>query len=251
MRIHGRIATIDVEREQLVVCRTHLALRPMLALALGRPVHHRCLDVVLGDESALFDRSGQPTDLASLAEGDPATLIGRFRLDPPLAEQELVFVAGVVLVGEPGRFTRIRGWVDSPVDDEDRFELEVGPGEPFVEGTLLAVQLQEGTKLFSWPGRPLAPEDVVPGLRARVVGVLQLSNPLPDPINAAWVRLEFVPDRAVLRGTLEEVSDDGGRLVLSTLVTRLEADVYAVEGPGACWIARTVIAFDALEEVAE
>ena len=207
------------------------------------------------------------------------TLVGRFRLERPVAQHELVFVAGVLLAGEPGSFTRIRGWVDSTVDASDRFDLEVGPGEPFVEGTTLAVQLQQGTLLFSWPGFPLEPEDVEPGLRARVVGVLQLSDVEPDRINAAWVRLQFVPpDREVLRGVIDEVSANGARLVLATdagsecvdvgvaaeviritagpegsaseriprgaLVAGVEADVTALEVPGRCWLAQTVITFE-------
>jgi hypothetical protein len=286
VRIHGRVQRIDAAEERLVVCRTHVALRPLFALSVGQPVHHRCVDVALGEDGSVFDRNGEPTDLASLSEGDPVTSVGRFHHERLRDGRGLEFVAAVMLVGEPGSFTRIRGWVDSPVDDEGRFDLEVGPGEPFVEGTLLAVQLQEGTKLFSWPGIPLGVEDVEPGLRARVVGVLQLSDVDPDQINAAWVRLEFVPpDREVLRGTIEEVADGGGRLVISTgdgsvcadlpagtpvflittgpdgssseriprgaLVAGLETDVYAVEGPDACWIAHTVIAFDEVDEEVE
>jgi hypothetical protein len=236
----------------------------------------RCLDVHMLDDGALFDENGEPIRLGSVEEGQRATVFGH--ITHTSDRRHLRLLGELVLLGEPGTFTRLRGVVDSELDDSDRFDLAIAPGQGFSEDSVLAVQLFPTSKLFSRSGMALSRDHIELGLGAAATGVIVLSSMDPDMIRTAVLVLAVEkPDIGKLRGEITRIAldarkigiedeesgetvcvdvpvhaaiflidEDGSqseRIRLQDLEIGDTTDVYGRPGDDECFIAHVIIAF--------
>ena len=219
VRIHGLVKNVDPESASFELC--HLR-RPLAWLAMhpadesedDRPPIRRCVDVGVLDDASIFDRNGDPATFADITEDEQATVVGHVK---PTAGH-LQLLAELVLLGQRGTFTRLRGVVASELDGDDRFDLEIAPGQGFVEGSTLAAQLFESTRIFSRAGMELSRDQIELDLLARVTGVIALSNEDVDLIKTAVLVLDLEgPGVERLRGVIREIDDEARRLELAEL----------------------------------
>jgi hypothetical protein len=186
--------------------------------------HDRCVDVAVDDDTSLFDASGDPIELDALATGDRPWVLGRFTRD---FDDGLDLGAEVVQLGDD--VLAVDGEVASEVDADDRFDLELEPGQGIVtDDGLLAIQLQDGSKVFRRTGEPLEPDDIEVGDLARAVGVLALSSSEDDALKAAWVVLDLAAaETSRIEGRIVDVEGGGARIGVETDDGTLCVDVPA------------------------
>jgi hypothetical protein len=172
-----------------------------------------CSTVDVVSDTSLFDENGDPIELADLQPDDTAWVLGRFVRD---GDEDLDFEAEVVQQGDD--IEALDGEVASEVGADDRFDLELDAGQGIiVPGNLLAIQLQEGTKVFRRDGQELLPDDITPGDPARAVGVLALSTTEEDVLKAAWVVLDIAAlGLQRIEGEIESVANGGARIQVQT-----------------------------------
>jgi hypothetical protein len=168
-----------------------------------------CIDVHVDGDTSFFDEDGDPGVFADLMLGDPAWVLGRFLQD---GDEHLDFLAEVVQQGDD--VVTVDGSALSAVGVDDRFELELDPGQDIEgDGGLLQVQLQDGTKLFLRNGDEIQPGDILVGDPASAVGVL--SSMEDDLLKAAWVVIGPAgTDRT--SGDITAVAGGGAQLDLDT-----------------------------------
>lgn len=267
-----------------------------------------CLTVNLFGDTTAFDENGDPIDLAALMVGDPVTVIGLLRAsgggshdvsDPEevgeasavdsdadaqhefdLDDADIELDAIVIESGPLEAFSRLSGEVGTPVDPTSHtFDLDLDPGQGFVDPTTLPVLLQDETAVLARDGFRLGDGAIVPGTAAEAFGVLDPPE-APERMKAAAVVL-FVPDSTLERrsgeianvdptagrfdlisssagtqcielkpdATVLLVEDVGGSTASSREVTLddlsegMQADAYGEPGAGSCFEAQMVIAF--------
>jgi hypothetical protein len=215
--LRGTVEEIDRQAETFLLCDTHPVSRP---LGNGRETDYDrdqndpddrddfCVQVAVTDDTSFFDEAGDPALLDDLREGDDASVLGRFRRRN---DEDLVFEAAVVQIGDAS--IALDGAALTGVGADDRFSMELDSGQGVVteDGTLL-VQLQDGTRIFSRRGTPLAPQDIEVGDRVRSVGVLSLSA-VDDLLKAAYVVVDQeARDHARVDGEITSVANGGASL---------------------------------------
>jgi len=175
-----------------------------------RPIR-RCIPVVMADDGALFDENALPIRLGDLEDGAEVTAAGRIRP----TQDHLMFVAGLVLVGARGHFGRLVGRIDSVLNDADQFDLLLRPGQGYVEGSVLAVQLFPTSKLFSRSGMTIEREHIELELKAAATGLVDLSNTGHDVINTPLLIVQLEPDDSDrLDGTITRLDLPSRHLLL-------------------------------------
>lgn len=206
VRLSGEASAVDPGAGTLELCGT----------GVNRD-WNGCIDVDAA-QSSIFDANG-PLMLDNIAEGDALTVIGFLRPaargerhdddDDDLEHHNLLMEAVVIEVGPPGSFVSLNGSARSaPADAMAAFDFEIDPGQGFVAGQQIDVQLQQGTRFFSREGQELDFDAIAADRMATVDGVLMLSNTTTDALNAALVVLDASPSTQ-LSGeiqTLEETS---------------------------------------------
>ena len=151
--------------------------------------------------------------------------------------------------------------------------MSIDPGQGFVAGSEVLVQLQQGTKIINRYGDPLGVADIDVGVPLMVDGVLDIAVD-PDVLYAALIIIDTDAARlTTLRGTLGAnpdgscglnlVTAEGDRSIRFDADTRaylvsdsrseqvdpgelppgLSADVYGVPHTDGCFDAETIIAF--------
>jgi hypothetical protein len=150
-----------------------------------------CVEIRVVDGTSIFLAKAVPGEFSELVNGQPATVLGRFLLNG----EDLRVVAEVVQQ-DPGSVEKVRGVIASEVV-EDLFDLEVDPARiPDLPDNLIAVLMQNGTKIFSRSGKLLDPELDDPiqiGRRARVVGYVDLTEGA-EQIDASVVMVDLPED---------------------------------------------------------
>jgi hypothetical protein len=198
VRLEGTIAEIDLAAQKLVLCDTH---RVFLANARQDDgARSRCVDVRVGADTSIFDSEGQPAALADLAVNDVVAALGRFRVD---AGEALVFDAAWIQQGGFAAGIAVTGEIVTG-ESGGEFTIAPDPDGPVPTSDLL-VRLQGGAKLFDRAGDPVAPGDLVPGLRVRVFGVLAGSD--PERLDASLVFVRERSDQVRLHGAVTEPFD--------------------------------------------
>jgi hypothetical protein len=130
--------------------------------------------------------------------------------DPNDDGVEIVFFAYVVEIGVPGTFDRVSGTVASTVDANGEFDLAIGDGSSG-GASIVAAQLQDGTRIFAKGGFELAESAIVPGTPTEIDGVFAS----PSRLKTALVVLDIDPDRVdALRGRIVTIDDVIRRLLL-------------------------------------
>lgn len=202
VRLSGVVDDVDLEGGSFRLCRTHYVSRPgpfgdPMTLAPGdhadeeERVRDFCVEILVDDDTSIFDEAGDPVDLGALAIGDPASVLGRFaRLDDDedegaseeptlqthgdgedgLHDRKLLVLAKVVQLGPPGTTAHFRGVALGPVE-EGGLELSLDPGQEGGGDTLL-VLLSEGTKVVSRRGEMLSTDDIEEGVPLHAFGVV-------------------------------------------------------------------------------
>lgn len=245
VRLSGEAGEVDSAAGTLEVCGTRV-----------NRDWGGCIDVD-AEHSSIFDTNGVLI-LDSILKGDPLTVIGFLRPAPAgslhrerhddddddndneshehdddYQRHDLLMEAVVIEVGSPGSFLSLNGSAQSaPVGALDAFEFEIDPGQGFVAGQHIDVQLLEGTRVFSRKGQELEFGAVEVDTKATVDGVLMLSNEVSDKLNASLVVLDASPATTQLTGkivaleaaSLTLLTDTGDRCVAFDVDT----DVFMV-----------------------
>jgi len=281
VRLSGEAAEVDPVAGTLELCGTRV-----------NQDWDGCIDVDAA-QSSIFDADGALT-LDQIDEGDELTVIGFLRPaaagslrnerhgddngyhehDDDYEHHNLLMEAVVIEVGAPGSFISLNGSARStPADAMAAFDYEIDPGQGFVTGQHIDVQLLQGTRIFSRKGEELDFSVIEVGTKATVDGVLMLSDTAPDTLNAALVVLDASATTQLTgeiigtpqAATLTLLTDSGDRCVAfdddtdvfmvnllddGTLVTRItvadlesgqKVDVFGAEGTDGCFVAQSII----------
>lgn len=284
VRLSGEAAEIDPVAGTLELCGTRV-----------NQDWDGCIDVDAA-QSSIFGTDGALM-LNDIVKGDELTVIGFLRPaaagslrrerhgdnddddnghhehDDDYEHHNLLMEAVVIEVGAPGSFISLNGVAQSaPADAMAAFDYEIDPGQGFVAGQFIDVQLLQGTRIFSRKGQELDFSAVEVGTKATVDGVLVLSNTTPDALNAALIVLDasattqLTGEIETLQATtltlLTDVGDrcvafdddtdvfmvtllDDGTLATRITVEELESgqkiDVFGAEDAGGCFDAHSII----------
>ncbi len=305
VRLHGVIDDIDRDDREFKLCETDVPVR--LRDDEEDYQTRGCIQVDVVRATSIFDADGQPARFRDLVEGEEATVYGRFRREDDSHDRDedddndidvashddgardgdddrdddrnhhemddLELVAEIIELGVEGTFQQLDGVAESVVDADDRFTMSIDPGQGFVAGSEVAVQLQQGTKIINRHGETLGAGAIEPGIQMMVDGVLDISVE-PDVLFAALIVIDTDAARLdKLSGTLGAnpdgscgfnlatdsgdrsirydadtqayvVSDSGSEQVsVDDLPDGAAADVYGEEGIDGCFDAETIIAF--------
>lgn len=177
-----------------------------------RPWMRRCSNVVLVDAPSIFDENGEPARVGAIDNGDEVSIVGRATRGDT---RRLAVLTKLVLIGERGTFTNLRGHVVSDYDAaSDQFDLAIAPGQGFDDESEITVQLFDTSLLYSRTGMALEREHIAVDLRARSTGVISLSGE-GGVIKTAVLILDIEgPTTDKLEGLLSSVEPDAGTLGL-------------------------------------
>jgi hypothetical protein len=307
VRLHGVIDDINRDDREFKLCETDVPVR--LRDDEEDYQTRGCIQVDVVRATSIFDADGQPARFRDLVEGEEATVYGRFRREDDSYDREeaddtvidlaspddgptssdsdgdreaarrhhemddLELVAEIIELGVEGTFQQLDGVAESLVDADDRFTMSIDPGQGFVAGSEVAVQLQQGTKIINRQGDALGASAIEPGVQMMVDGVLDIAVE-PDVLFAALIVIDTDAARLEkLTGTLGAnpdancgftletdggdrsigydastrayvVSDSGSDQVsVDALPDGAVTDVYGEEAINGCFDAETIIAF--------
>jgi hypothetical protein len=185
-----------------------------------------CVEIVTldsGNKTSFFEDDGSPAAFDAVDDGDDASVLGRFRREEDDGE-DLVFIAEVVQLGNP---LALDGSAASVVGPDDRFLLDLDPGQPIASDDPLPVLLQQGSKVFTRRGLPLAPSKIEVDDPIRATGVFDRTD---DELKAAFVMVDVMAaDRDRIEGVIDEDPEDGGALL--QVLTETDPDPVCVEVP--------------------
>lgn len=173
----------------------------------GDTANH-CVLVQINGTTSLFNALGDPAMFADLNNGDPATVIGRLVMaNTAMSDPSVALNAEVVEIGAHGVFGRYNGIVRSlPATADAPFDLELYPPQGILSGTIVPVDLQTGTKLYSRIGDPIGIGDFALGLYAHTEGVLVIGT--EDYIKPAVVWLDLNANQMLYEGSVDPTSVD-------------------------------------------
>jgi hypothetical protein len=243
-----------------------------------------CVPVHTSSATSFFNVDGNQAAFVDLDEGELVTAVGHIRIDTLSGDghNDGRYEMGLdAVVIEWGKFLRLAGVVRSLPDVlTKRFDFEIYPGQGFPTGTVLVVELQNGTKVYSWTGVELSEADIATGLKAKIDGVLVVSSTSPDVLKAALAVLFTPPFTALQKmGGMILNPDASGRtfdlydpatsttvcvevpssahiflititgssysseeIGLGDLSDRQSVEVYGEYGPSSCFSAQTILA---------
>jgi hypothetical protein len=197
VRLHGLVKDIDLRNMTFNLCPARKVKHA------DSPFHDdyvdadnyvtRCVQIHNSPSTSYFDNNGDQVRFTALAEGFFVTAIGHLRVFPTITESggdgpHRIGLEAILI--EWGRFLRLKGMVESLPDGlTKRFDFELADGQGFPAGTSIEVELQIGTKVYSRNGVELTESDIEVGLKAKIDGVLILSDIDPDYLKAALVLL--------------------------------------------------------------
>lgn len=128
---------------------------------------------------------------------------------------DLVLLAYVVEAGPPGAFLRLRGVVDSEVDDSDQFDFAIDSGQGFGSDSVVVAQLQIGTRVFTRRGIEVDDSEIIPDTEAKIDGVFSVNSGDDLILKTALVVLDTrfgILD--LLRGRITEINAATRQLIL-------------------------------------
>jgi len=177
IRLHGVVQNIDTGGSRFDLCDISLPVR-IADDTLGSP---GCVKVEVSDSTSIFDINGMPAAFTDLSDGGEATVFGRLRRDTHTDDShhdiaDRILVAALIELGPEGAFDKLAGQALSDVDGDDRFTLDVAPGQGLTTPVQLAVQLQSGTRVVNRKGELLDATAIQPGTAVKVRGVLDTAT---------------------------------------------------------------------------
>jgi hypothetical protein len=232
VRLRGTVDKLDSVTGDFDLCL--IAAQPLtVSNSNNDPV---CVQIETDSGTSFFDVNGDPADISSLANGDIATAVGRFRFDGNTLiinkrdddegeddddgddhtydRGQLVLLAEVVWQGDFAELTGVaRSAVTVDTTRGSWFEFEVDPGQGILFDAPVPTILQTGTKIFSREGLPLPDSAIQDGVPAKVDGVLDTGN---DDLKAALIILDTDIQFSQLTGIIGSVAQDFGSMILQT-----------------------------------
>ena len=207
LRLYGQVRNINTAETSFELCPPQTVYHAAHTSAAGFVDATKdvttCVPVYASSETSFFDTNGDAAAFGDLAVDDLITAIGNIRIDTLASKgdgYDLEEMGLDAVVIEWGKFLRLAGIVATAPDPATHdFDFELFAGQGFPTGTVIKTALQNGTKLYSKEGAPLTGADIAAGLKARVDGVLSLSDTLPDSLKAALVVLFQQPFTALDR----------------------------------------------------
>jgi hypothetical protein len=218
LRLFGEVRYIDFQNTKFDLCPSKTLYHAAYTYSdKNVDAHHNvttCVPVHTSSATSFFDVDGNQAAFADLDEGELVTAVGHIRIDTlsRYGHDDLHEMGLDAVVIEWGKFLRLAGTVRSLPDVlTKRFDFEIYPGQGFPTGTVLVVELQNGTKVFSWIGLELGAADIAIGLKAKIDGVLVVSSTSPDVLKAALAVLFTPPFTALQRieGTVLNLDPSG------------------------------------------
>lgn len=214
-RVFGEIREIGADFLALQLCRSRLISSPSDMGEDDGEQPERCIRVLLDENTGLFGNDGLPIDVTDLIVGDPATVVGHFRLeddddsdsdsdsdgdsdsdsdgdsdsdsDGDGAPPDLDFVLRAIVIegGPMGTYARIRGELTSGVDaTNDSYGLLVAPSQGFAPDTMLTGQLFPKSRIFRFNGEEIIDRSVLmAGDGTLVDGVIVLNESIPEQMD--------------------------------------------------------------------
>lgn len=203
VRLTGTIEALASDPDRFDLCGTHAVSRPRDGDSERRMMmaadydddgddgdRDTCVEVRVVEGTSIFLAEAVPGAFGDLGNDRPATVLGRFLFDG-----EALRVVAEVVQQDPETVERVAGTIASLVVD-DLFDLEVDPAQiPGLPENLIAVLLQDGTKVFSRRGELLDPAEdyILEGRLARVVGFVDLTEGA-EQIDAVVVVVDLSED---------------------------------------------------------
>jgi len=219
LRLYGQVRNIDSLSMKFELCPPETIYRAAVTTTASFVDAERnvttCVPVYASTSTSFFDINGDPAVFGDLAENDLITAVGNIRIDTHSASgdgYDLDVMGLDAVVIEWGKFLRLSGIVMNAPDPATRvFDFELYPGQGFPTGTITRVELQSGAKVYSMAGTELTEADITPGLKARIDGVLSLSDTSPDTLKAALAVLYQNPFTALnkIEGMVMNLSATG------------------------------------------
>jgi len=277
VKLHGVVQNIDTANSEFDLCETNIPVRiDDNNEATG---NRGCIEVEVRAGTSIFDVNGGPVDFSALDEGGEATVFGRLQRDRDDGDtdheiEDRVLVAALIELGPEGAFHKFTGEALSAVDADDRFTLDVDPGQGLTTPLQLTVQLQDGTLLVNRKGDLLDSSAIQTGRLVSARGVLDVGT---DTLLASLVLIDTSSSTG-LTGTVGANPDgscgftlmtaSGDRSIRSDAATGVflvtattssgsseqisvsqlspgqETNVYGSEALDGCFDADTIIAFD-------
>lgn len=257
VRLQGEVTEVDASAGTLELCDIEFAFLDMGGFLGGGD--ESCIDVVTGEETAVFGSDGQPIVLGDVVSGSTVAVLGRFD-----AEQgdDLAFNA-LVLEVPAQAYSRFAGVVSgvealdlrfSLVDGDDAYQVEAlsdtlllnVEGEPVQWGDVnngdeVAVEAVENAAVLS-PAvifvKPGDDEAYVEG----VVGSITLEDNTFDVDSGDLVVCIVVtPETDVLLIGEQDEGDTTTELTLDELSGGAEVEVFGEERVDSCIVAETVL----------
>ena len=277
VKLHGAVQNIDAANSEFDLCDTNIPVRiDDNNEATGS---RGCIEVEVRSGTSIFDVNGMPAVFSDLVEGGEATVFGRLQRDRDDGDsdheiEDRVLVAALIELGPEGAFHKFTGEALNAVDADDRFTLDVDPGQGLTTPLQLTVQLQDGTLLVNRKGELLDSSAIQSGRLVSARGVLDVGT---DTLFASLVLIDTSTstrltgtvgtnpdgscgftlmtasgDRSIRTGAATRVflvtatSSNGisEQIGVSQLPPGQEANVYGSEALDGCFDADTIIAFD-------
>ena len=281
VRLHGIVEAINTTEQSFKLCNTDIPVHAHDDLT--KPDSRGCVRVETDATTAIFDSSGAPAGFDGLVAGEPATVFGRLQRvasshdhedgDRDGAEHDhelhdLVLKAALIELGPESGFQKLNGTATSPVGADNRFTMDVDPGQGLITPLNLTVQIQDGTLLVNRQGSPVDIAAIETGRLVSARGVLDVPN---ATLFASMVVVD-TDSSTKLTGSVganpdascgftlmtasgdRSISTDGNTRIfqiaggsstpidVSTLIPGQQADVYG-DFLGGCFDAHTIIAF--------
>ena len=219
LRLFGEVRNIDFQNTKFDLCPSKTLYHAAYTYSDKHVDAHNnvttCVPVYTSSATSFFDTDGNQAGFADLAEYELVTSIGHIRIDTLSKDDhndDLYEMGLDAVVIEWGKFLRLAGTVRSLPDVlTKQLDFEIYPGQGFPSGTVLVVELQNGTKVFSRTGEELSEADIAVGLKAKIDGILIVSNTSPDILKAALAVLFTPPFTALQKigGTILNLDASG------------------------------------------
>ena len=182
VKLHGVIEDVDSTDQSFELCDSRI---PVQIGENSMDDNSRgCVDVEATGNTSIFDVNGMPAVFGDLVEGEEATVFGRLRRDRDDDDdddgerelEDLVLVASLIELGPASAFRKLTGTATSAADINDRFDMDVDPGQGLTTPLTLTVQIQNGTHLIDRRGNAVDKADIQNGRLVSVRGVLDVNT---------------------------------------------------------------------------
>lgn len=174
--VEGIVDEIDRETSpvELRLCEVAIHLRTE-----GEVSDRPCLTVFTDEETSIFDRNAQPTDLDAIFLGERAAVFGRFDEAEEDDEARLAIAAELIELGGSEAFGVFTGVVSGAFDEASGTVLvDLDPTPGVAEESMFPVVLADGTRLFTESGEALERDALVVGAEMEIDGIVDPSESL-------------------------------------------------------------------------